>query len=120
MKELFPATGNGHGGPAITSLQLYLNPDACRMDLAAVGKLHRWNDLKVLDISRVEFRGSPVWIYFNYDQITDPSGVVGDNAEASAEKGEVEFDKMVDDSEAFVEWMKGISWKGQTGQRVAT
>jgi creatinine amidohydrolase/Fe(II)-dependent formamide hydrolase-like protein len=50
-------------------------------------------------------------VYFNYDEITDPSGIVGDGTEATAEKGKVWFDYIVDGAAGFVEWSKTISWK---------
>ena len=111
VKELFPNGGQGHGGAMMTALQLHLNPQNCRMDLACEGKLHEWNGLKVTDLTKVEFEGSPVGIYFNYDEITDPTGVVGDGREATAEKGKLLFEHMVAGSAGFVEWSKGVSWK---------
>lgn len=111
IKRLFPAGGQGHGGAMMTALQLHLNPEACRMELAVSGKLHEWNGLKVLDLTKVEFQGTPVGVYFNYNEITDPSGVVGDGREATAEKGRILFDTMVEGASAFVEWSKGVSWK---------
>ncbi len=110
-RQVFPEGGQGHGGAAMTSLHLYLNPEAVRMDLATSGKFHDWSGLKVIDLTYAEFQGSPVGIYFDYDEITDPSGVVGDNSMATAEKGKILFDKIVEGCTAFVEWMKGISWK---------
>ena len=116
VKELFPDGGQGHGGAMMTALQLHLNPQNCRMDLACEGKLHEWNGLKVIDLTKVEFQGAPVGVYFNYDEITDPTGVVGDGREATAEKGKVLFETMVEGCAAFVEWSKGISVEGVTGE----
>jgi len=111
MKELFPVGGAGHGGGFVAALQLYLNPDACRMDLATSGKMHDFHGLKVTGLNSVDFNGFPINVYFNYDEISDPTGVVGDGREATSEKGKVLYDRMVEGASAFVEWSKGISWK---------
>ncbi len=111
MKELFPVGGSSHGGGFVAALQLYLNPDACRMDLATSGKMHDFHGLKVTGLNSVDFKGFPINIYFNYDEISDPTGVVGDGNEATAEKGKALYDRMVEGASAFVEWSKGISWK---------
>ena len=67
--------------------------------------------MKVSGVSAINFKGTPVTLHFNYDEITDPSGVVGDATEASAEKGKLVFDSMVDGCTAFVEWYKEIPAK---------
>ena len=111
LKQLFPRSGMGHGGAAMAALYLYLNPDACRMDLAAAGAMHDFHGLRVTSVDAVDFQGSPVNVYFNYDEITDPTGIVGDGTEATAEKGKVWFDHMVKAAASFLEWSKQISWK---------
>ena len=111
MKQLFPNSGLGHGGAAMAALYLHLIPDACRMDLAEAGALHEFHGLKVTNLNTVDFKGYPINIYFNYDDITDPTGIVGDGREATAEKGKVWFDYIVDGAAGFVEWSKTISWK---------
>lgn len=111
MKQLFPAGGAGHGGGMMAALYLHLIPESCRMDLATAGKLHDFHGLKVTGLNTVDFKGYPIGIHFNYDEITDPTGVVGDGREATAEKGKIWFDHIVEGAAGFVEWSKGISWK---------
>ncbi|HKY50190.1 MAG TPA: creatininase family protein [Candidatus Limnocylindria bacterium] len=111
MKELFPVGGLGHGGAAMMALFQHLDPTAGRPDLAAAGKMHDFHGLKVTGINTVDFKGFPVNIHFNYDEITDPSGIVGDGRESSPEKGKRWFDLIVENASAFVEWSKGVSWK---------
>jgi creatinine amidohydrolase/Fe(II)-dependent formamide hydrolase-like protein len=64
--------------------------------------------LKVGGVSSIDFRGTPVTLHFNYDEITYRSGVVGDATEASAEKGKLIFESMVDGCAEFVQWYKDI------------
>src|SRR5215212_917977 len=78
----------GHGGEPLTSIQMYLNPGLERLDLAVPGALQTFHGLPVKGVSQVDFNGTAVQIHFNYDEITHPSGVVGDAREASAEKGQ--------------------------------
>jgi creatinine amidohydrolase len=111
MAELFPKSGTGHGGAAMAALYLHLDPKAGRMDLAGAGKVHDFHGLKVTNLNTVDFKGYPINVYFNYDEITDPSGIVGDGSEATAAKGKVWFDYIVDGAAGFVEWSKTISWK---------
>jgi creatinine amidohydrolase len=109
--ELFPISGGGHGGAAMAALFLHLVPEACRMDLATAGKMHDFHGLTVTGINTVDYKGYPINVYFNWDEISDPSGVIGDGREATAEKGKAWFDYMVDGAAGFVEWSKTISWK---------
>jgi creatinine amidohydrolase len=103
------STAIGHGGEPLASIQMYLNPGTVRLDLAVPGQSHEFHGLKVRGVSQVDFRGTPVQIYFNYDEITDPSGVVGDAREASVEKGQAIFESMVDGCAAFLDWYKGVT-----------
>jgi creatinine amidohydrolase len=107
-KQLYPDGGQGHGGAGMTALQLYLNPEAVRMDLAVPGKLHDFHGIKVKSLNQIDFHGAPVSIYFNYDEITDDSGVVGDGREATAEKGRAAFEMMVKGCTEFVEWFRSV------------
>jgi creatinine amidohydrolase len=98
----------GHGGEPLTSLQMYLNPGLERLDLAVPSRAHEFHGLKVKGVNQVDFHGTPVQIHFDYDEITDPSGVVGDARQASAEKGRALFEAMVEGCAAFLEWFKGV------------
>jgi len=108
MKQLFADGTMGHGGESTTSLQAYLNPTAMRLDLAVPGTARDFYGLKVKPHNQVDFHGVPVTVYLNYDEVTDPSGVIGDARGASADKGKVVFDMMVEGCSAFVEWFKEI------------
>ncbi len=110
-RELYGAGASeviGHGGEPLTSLQMHLNPGLERLDLAQPGRLHDFHGLNVKGINQVDFRGTPVQIHFNYEEITDPSGVVGDGRVATAEKGRVLFEAMVDGCAGFVKWFKEV------------
>ncbi len=110
MQQLYGegSTAIGHGGEPLASLQMHLNPGTVRLDLAVAGQTHEFHGRKVRGVSQVEFPNVPVQIHFNYDEITDPSGVVGDAREASAEKGRALFESMVEGCTAFLEWWKGV------------
>ncbi len=110
MKQLYGdgSTAIGHGGEPLTSLQMHLNPGAVRLDLAVPGQIHEFHGRKVRGVNQVEFPNVPVQVHFNYDEITDPSGVVGDAREASAEKGRALFESMVEGCAAFLEWWKDV------------
>ncbi|TMF66691.1 MAG: creatininase family protein [Chloroflexi bacterium] len=84
MKQLFPAGGAGHGGGMMAALYLHLVPESCRMDLATAGKYHDFHGLKVTGLNTVDFKGYPIGVHFNYNEITDPTGVIGDGREATA------------------------------------
>ena len=87
-----------------------ISSESCRWTSTS-GKYHDWNGLKVTGLTSVDFKGYPIGVHFNYDEITDPTGVVGDGNEATAEKGKIWFDYIVEGAAGFVEWSKKISWK---------
>ena len=99
----------GHGGEPLASIQMYLNPGTVRLDLAVPGRMHEFHGMKVSGVSQIGFPNTTIQLHFNYDEITDPSGVVGDARGASAEKGQALFESMVDNCTAAVKWLKGIT-----------
>ena len=98
----------GQGGEPVASLQLYLNQPNGRPDLGVAGARRDFHGLPVRGVNQLDFRGTPVQLDFNYDDITE-AGVLGDPCEASAEKGKALFETMVEGATAFLEWWRTVS-----------
>jgi creatinine amidohydrolase len=79
----------GHGAEPNTSVMMYLYPEDVDMSLAVKGGLDNYKGYKMTGGKRIDFRGIPVDLYVDMDEIT-PSGVTaGDPFPATAERGKI-------------------------------
>jgi len=95
--DLFPegAGAFGHGGEPGTSLLRHLHPDAVRMDLIDPRPKGKFQGLQTLSPSEVSFGNSRVSVIMEIEEVSANSGW-GDATKASAERGRVLFERMVD------------------------
>jgi len=84
-----PAVAGGHSGESETSLMLALRPELVHMDRAAAGYVGDQEDL------------APTLFAKGMAAIS-PNGVLGDPRPATAEKGRVYIDRLLDDIVAYV------------------
>jgi creatinine amidohydrolase len=109
-RELFnPVEGVfAHGGQPSSSLLLHLFPDDVRMDKTERHVFDSpWRDFEVPGPQQVRVNGATINMYMAFPEIT-PTGSAGDPTVASAEKGKIMFERMVDAVSAFVEKFRAV------------
>lgn len=75
--------GEPHAGVGETSVMLHLHPDAVRMDLAEAGEQRSWSEI------------GDVAVRDGFAALA-PNGVLGDPRQATAERGAVWFEELVE------------------------
>jgi len=99
----------GHGAEPSTSLMLALYPEAVRLDLVQETPISPFKGLEVVSPLEVAFLKSRVNLFLDVGDLTDTGGW-GDPRNASAERGEEIFSRMVDYVCAFCQaWIKANS-----------
>ena len=100
---------SGHGGEPLTSMLMYLEPDDMRMDLLKeTGRNETFRKVKIKGLNKGEIDGIEGFFYFDMDDISsDGVTIVLDTA--SAERGKLLFDKVVDKASTFVNGFKKIN-----------
>lgn len=87
----------GHGSDPMQSLGMHLFPDDVRLDLVEEGTSASWNGMNFRGTTTT-VDGHVMHLYVNMDEVTEKvggNGVVGDPSLASAERGEVLFNRLV-------------------------
>lgn len=95
----------GHGSDPMQSLCMYLFPDDVRLDLVEEGTAASWNGLPFKGTATT-VNGYTMHLYVNMDEVTEKAGgngVVGDPTLASAERGRVLFNRLVEIGVAMIE-----------------
>lgn len=92
----------GHGAEPGTSLLLHLVPDDMRMDLARPSSMKSLRGMEITGISSVAFGESQVNFFLELDDLTDRGGFA-DPTKATADKGRMMMERMVDYVARFVE-----------------
>lgn len=86
------AGGMAHGGEFETSLMLHLRPDLVRDDLSDATPMDDPYELRGGDL----FEGGPLSVYRSFEEYSD-AGAVGEPDLASAEKGAILFEGIVEE-----------------------
>lgn len=98
-----------HGGQPSSSLLLHLFPNDVRMDKAERHVFESpWRDFDVPGPHQVRVNGATINMYMAFPEIT-PTGSAGDPTVASAEKGKIMFERMVDAVAMFVEKFSALN-----------
>ncbi|HET7265716.1 MAG TPA: creatininase family protein [bacterium] len=109
-KDLYPdlAAVHGHGGEPGVSARLYLCPEDMRLDLAASAGETRgsYHGLPVSNTT-VKHGGASWTLYLDFGD-TNPTGGTGDASQASAARGKVILDRMVDFGAEVIEQFRTI------------
>jgi creatinine amidohydrolase len=111
-QDLYPdlKAVHGHGGEPGVSARLFLCPDDMRLDLAVKTEIVPFQGMKVSGTS-VRHAGAS-WTLFLDNHETNPSGGSGYPFDASAEKGKIIMERMVEYGAAIVETFKKVPTKG--------
>lgn len=96
-----------HGGEATISRLLNLYPDNVRMERAEGQGLGDFRGLPLASPLAVQFGGSIATFHLDMNQVL-PSGGYGDPSQASAQKGRVMMERMVDYLVEFLAWFRDI------------
>lgn len=96
-----PSQSGGHGGFISTSVMSYLMPDTIDLGRARSHRMaEQFRGFKVKSASEIEFKGKSVGMYLEACEISE--GAWGDPSQASPEKGQALFERVVDYVAAFV------------------
>ncbi len=104
----------GHGDIGETAMMLHINPNIVRMDRAAIPTNKKIGNMQLLDLTRGEFEGAPVYLNIRTKDVTDCSALleIGHSvgidytkspAEATPEIGETICNAVVDYAIRFVD-----------------
>lgn len=108
-RQLYGDAGTGHGGEPMGSIWMYLFPGTVDLTLAEEWGCKVFYGLQPVGLSGVDFEGTEVSLALNMEDITPPSGSLGDPLLASAEKGERIVQRAVEGLVRFMSWFKGIN-----------
>lgn len=93
---------SGHGAEPLTSVMSYLYPEMMRMDLLEpVNNNDKWGEFPIKTIKQGTINGIPMNYYLDMEDISK-QGVLGDPFQASAERGKMIVDHMVEFGAAVV------------------
>ena len=85
----------GHGGEPITSILLALSPDDVRMDLARKDRPADFQGCTVENSNNSRYKAMPVKLYLDMNQVSG-TGTTGDPTNASAERGKILLERLID------------------------
>jgi len=103
-----PGQRMGHGGDPTTSVMLYLHPELVDMSRAVSTPLRQpFEGLRTTSYSTHEFKGLPLTVSLFAEEV-ETSGLMGDPTKASAEKGKILYNKMIDYLAEFMEVFKKL------------
>ncbi len=110
-KELYGTEPIGHGAEPMGSKQMYLNPKLVNMDLVEDFGTKDFLGMRPTGLNGIDFKGHPVMMPINMEDITPASGSLTDPRLASADKGERLIEAVVDGLAEFVQWFKTVDPK---------
>jgi creatinine amidohydrolase len=90
-----PAKSFGHGAEPTISVMMHLFPGQVDESRLAAGTTKPTGSLKTLSASKVEYKGYPLGLY-RYTEAVNELGASADPEGASAEKGKIIFERMVE------------------------
>ncbi|WP_292900067.1 MULTISPECIES: creatininase family protein [unclassified Nitratireductor] len=99
--DLFEPESIGHGAEPGTSLLKYLHPEATRDAFAEAREKANWQGLELISPMEARFGASRVNFYLELEELSPTSGW-GDPGNASAERGEILFGRMLDHVVDFI------------------
>lgn len=101
LYQISPSQSGGHGGFISTSIMSYLMPDTIDLTQARPQRMaEEFRGFKVKSSSEIEFQGKTIGMFLEACEISE--GAWGDPSQASPEKGQTLFEKVVDYVAAFV------------------
>jgi len=103
--DLFAPAEIGHGAEPGVSLMMHLHPGSVSPERMVVAERQKWQGLEILHPWEVKFQNSKVNIFLDLEEVSPSSGW-SDPRNASAEKGRILFERMVDFVVAFIERFK--------------
>ncbi len=110
MPDLYenPAKAFGHGAEPTISVMMHLFPGQVDESRVAAGTRKPTTEaLKTLSATRVQYQGFPLGLYRYSDEVYD-NGASADPTGASAEKGKIVFDRMVEYGIGAVGELRGL------------
>ncbi|HWR31636.1 MAG TPA: creatininase family protein [Negativicutes bacterium] len=97
---------SGHGAEPLTSVMSYLYPDMMRMDLLEpINNNNMWGEFPIKTIKQGAINGIPVNLYLDMEDLSK-QGVLGDPSQASAQRGEMIVNCMINFCAAVVEKLR--------------
>ncbi len=117
MDEVYGADKEkvGHGGEPMGSVNMYLFPNVVDMSLAEDWGCRPFLGLPVSGLSSVVYEGCQVGMPINMEDITPPSGSLGDPRLATRERGERIVERGIEGAVRFMEWFKSIDPRVELG-----
>lgn len=103
--DLFEPETIGHGAEPGTSLLKHICPEGSRDDLAEARPKGKWQGLEAISPMEVRFGASRVNFYLELEELSATSGW-GDPRKATAERGRILFERMLEYTVGFVEKFK--------------
>lgn len=100
---------SGHGAEPNTSVMMYLYPDDVDMSLAVKDRVGAFKGFEMTGSKSATFRGVPVDLYVDMDEI-NPSGVMGgDPLPATPERGKILIERTAAALADFVRAFRGMA-----------